>query len=194
MNVLVAFECSGIVRQAFRKRGHNAFSCDLKPAEDNDHNHIICDAAHAIMHGEWDLIIAHPPCTALCVSGNRYYAAGTEGFQKRLEAIQYTGTLWAMACKYANHVCFENPIGVLPTQSIMGKPSQIIHPWQFGHGETKSTCLWLKGLPLLTPTNIVHGREQKVWRMPPSPERATNRSRTYTGIAKAMAEQWENIL
>ena len=162
--------------------------------------------AEQFMGGEkWDMIIAHPPCTALSVSGNRYYAAGTPGYSKRRAAIQYTGSLWYSATRYAEHVCFENPVGVLSTCSIMGKASQSIQPYHFGHDASKTTCLWLKKLPLLRPTNFIEPRiinGKRRWgnqtdsgqnRLAPSETRAADRARTYTGIAEAMAEQWGGL-
>lgn len=183
MNVLVLCEFSGVVREAFRKRGHNAWSCDLRPAEDGG-MHMQCDAfeaLHSAPAGWWDMVIMHPPCTALAVSGNRWYA----GSKAREDAITWTMRLWDEAVLQGCRVCLENPVGVLPV-----KPTQYIQPWQFGHGETKKTGLWLWGLPELKPTNIVEGREQRIWKMGPSPDREKERSRTYQGIADAMAEQW----
>jgi site-specific DNA-cytosine methylase len=188
MRVLVACEFSGVVREAFRSRGHEAWSCDLLPAEDGSPFHIQGDALLAmqpVAHSfGWDLMIAHPPCTRLTVAGARWFK-GKESEQA--DAIAFVEALW-----HANipRIAIENPIGVLSTRSRLGKPAQIIQPWQFGHGETKATCLWLKGLPPLTPTNIVDGREARVHRMPPGPNRWRERSRTYRGIADAMAAQW----
>ena len=180
MNVLVACEFSGRVRNEFSKRGHLAVSCDILPTESKGMHYQgnIID----ILHYKWDLMIAHPPCTYLCVSGNRWYS----NTQDRLNAIKFVEKLWKANIP---KICIENPVGVLSTQSILGKP-QYIHPWQFGHGETKKTGLWLKNLPELLPTHIVSGREQRIWNMSPSKERSKLRSLTYTGIAKAMAEQW----
>lgn len=188
MNVLIACEFSGIVRDAFKALGHNAWSCDLLPSE-RDGQHIIGDAANwANMsvkgHGKWDLLIAFPPCTHLAVSGARWF---NEKQSKQAEAIQF---FMDLANSKVPRIAIENPIGIMSTH--WRKPDQIIQPWQFGHGETKATCLWLKNLPKLTPTNIVEGRHGRVWREPPSPERWKNRSRTYEGIALAMAQQWGN--
>lgn len=132
----------------------------------------------------WDMIIAFPPCTHLAVSGARYFE------EKRKDGRQQSAIDFFMKFVHANckKIAIENPVGIMST--YYQKPVQIIQPWQFGHGETKKTCLWLKGLPLLTPTEIVDGREQRIWRMPPSTNRAKNRSKTYPGIAKAMAEQF----
>lgn len=185
MRVLVACEFSGVVRQAFRALGHEAWSCDLyEPAEDGSPWHRSGDAGRIAYEGGWDLMIAHPPCTRLTVAGARWFK-GRE--HEQAEAIRFVETLWDAPI---HRIAIENPIGVLSTRSKLGKPAQIIQPWQFGHGETKATCLWLKGLPPLVPTEIVSGREARVHRMPPGPNRWKERSRTYTGIAAAMAAQW----
>jgi hypothetical protein len=182
MKVLIACEYSGRVRDAFIRGGHNAMSCDLLPT-DAAGPHYQGDVFDIINDG-WDLMIAHPPCTHLAVSGARHFAAKqASGVQQ--EALAFVQRLLdAPVAKIA----LENPISII--SSRIRKPDQIIQPWQFGHGETKATCLWLKGLPLLTPTNIVDGREAKVHRMPPSPDRWKLRSTTYEGIANAMAAQW----
>lgn len=182
MKVLVACEFSGIVRESFAKRGHDAWSCDLLPTEIPG-NHIQDDVLKHLDDG-WDLMIAFPPCTRLAVSGARWFK-GREAEQR--DAIEFVEMLWLAPISLIE---IENPIGVLSTRSILGKPTQIIQPWMFGHGETKATCLWLKGLQPLRPTNIVAGRLARIHREPPSPERWRNRSRTYQGIAEAMAEQW----
>jgi len=180
MRVLVACEFSGIVRDAFIDKGHYAYSCDLIPTE-RPGPHIQRDIRGWYDHSQWDLVIAFPPCTHLAVSGARWFKDKKE---EQLEAIDFF--MWFRNC--AERVCIENPIGIMSTR--YRKPDQIIQPWQFGHGETKSTCLWLKNLPKLKPTNIVEGRVARVHREPPGPDRWKNRSRTYEGIAKAMAEQW----
>jgi hypothetical protein len=188
MRVLIPCEFSGIVRSAFRKRGHEAYSCDLLPAEDNG-EHIICDHElhlfDIIAEGKWDLMISFPPCTRLAVSGARWF--------KLFQGEQESALRFVRALLDADvpRKCLENPIGVISTR--IRKPDQIIQPWQFGHGETKATCLWLNNLPKLTPTNIVGGRVGRVWREPPSPDRWKNRSRTYQGIAEAMAQQWSKL-
>ncbi len=181
MRVLVACEFSGVVRQAFRDKGHDAWSCDLLPAEDGSEFHIQGDALDVMEQG-WDLMIAHPPCTHLAVSGARWF--------KEKEAEQKEGINFFLDLVFApiKQVCIENPISIMSTK--YRKPDQIIQPWMFGHGETKATCLWLKGLPKLLPTDIVEGREARIHKMSPGPNRARERSRTYTGIAKAMADQW----
>jgi hypothetical protein len=182
MKVLIACEYSGRVRNAFTKLGHDALSCDLLPT-DAQGPHYQGDVFDIINDG-WDLMIAHPPCTHLAVSGARHFAAKkASGVQD--EALDFVRRLLdAPIAKIA----LENPISII--SSRIRKPDQIIQPWQFGHGETKATCLWLKGLPLLVPTNIVSGREAKVHKMPPSPDRWKLRSTTYQGIADAMAKQW----
>ena len=180
MKVLVACEFSGVVREAFKARGHDAWSCDLLDTEIPG-QHYQCDIFQVIDRG-WDLMIAHPPCTHLAVSGARWFKDKQEEQQEALDFV--SKLLNADIPKIA----LENPVSII--SSRIRKPDQIIQPWMFGHGETKATCLWLKNLPKLTPTEIVKGRENKVHRMPPGPDRWKERSRTYTGIAKAMAEQW----
>ena len=184
MRVLVACEYSGRVRDAFTARGHYAMSCDLLPTEAPG-LHYQGDVFDVI-GDEWDLVICHPPCTDLAVSGARHFPAkiadGRQG-----AALEFVRRLLDAPI---SRIALENPISVI--SSKIRKPDQIIHPWQFGHGEVKATCLWLKGLPLLTPTDIVSGREAKVHRMPPGPDRWKNRSRTYLGIAAAMADQFGN--
>lgn len=176
-------EFSGIVREAFRALGHDAVSCDLLPAEDGSVWHHHGDVMEILNDG-WDMGVFHPPCTRLTVAGARWFK-GRE--QEQAEAIAFCEALWAARIP---RIAIENPIGVLSTRSSLGKPTQIIQPWQFGHGETKATCLWLKGLPPLVPTEIVEGREARVHRMPPGPDRWKHRSRTYAGVANAMAAQW----
>lgn len=183
MKVLIGCEYSGIVRQAFRLRGHDAWSCDLLESEDNSDYHIIGDV-RLLLNQSWDLAIFHPPCTHLAVSGARYFNEKQKDGRQQ-EALNFVRQLLNSPI---NRIALENPISII--SSHIRKPDQIIHPWQFGHGETKSTCLWLKNLPLLQPTHIVDGRENRVHRMPPSPNRWKERSRTYQGIAEAMAEQF----
>lgn len=182
MKVLIACEYSGIVRDAFLAKGHDAWSCDFLPT-DKPGPHITGDVIEVVFFPKWDLIIAHPPCTHLSVSGARWFK------DKKIEqqlAIDFFMLFTKVPCE---KIAIENPIGIMST--VYRKPDQIIQPWQFGHGETKSTCLWLKGLPKLIPANIVEGREQRIWKMSPSKDRSKLRSKTYSGIAKAMAEQWE---
>lgn len=184
MRVLVACEYSGRVRQAFRDRGHDAWSCDLLPAEDGSAFHIQGPVESVpIGSGDvWDLMVAHPPCTDLAVSGARWFK---EKMHEQAEALEFVRYLMGLPIE---RIAIENPVSVI--SSRIRKPDQIIQPWQFGHGETKATCLWLKNLPKLTPTNIVEGREARVHRMSPGPDRWKERSRTYQGIADAMASQW----
>lgn len=186
MKVLIACEYSGRVRDAFRAAGHNAWSCDLLESErDDTGNHIIGNVLEHL-HAGWDLMIAHPPCTHLAVSGARHFEAKkADGRQQ--ESIDF---FLALARAPIPRIAIENPVCIM--SSVWRKPDQTIQPWMFGHGETKATCLWLKGLPHLVPTNIVPGREPRVHRMPPGPDRWKERSRTYEGIAAAMAEQWGN--
>lgn len=180
MRVLVACEYSGAVRRAFRERGHEAWSCDLLPAEDGG-PHYQQDVLEVMCWG-WDMMLAFPPCTHLASSGARWWK---DKVREQEQAIAFVDCLANAPIRL---IAIENPIGKL--SSAWRKPDQIIQPWQFGHGETKATCLWLKGLPKLVPTDIVEGREQRVWKMPPSPDRWKERSRTYNGIAQAMAAQW----
>ena len=190
LRILVACECSGAVRRAFRSLGHRAWSCDLLPAEDGSEFHFCGDVQEYLSVTwleEWDLVIAFPPCTDLCVSGARHFAAKrADGRQQA--AIDFFMMFTRLTCPWA----IENPVGIMSTH--YRKPDQIIQPWQFGHGETKATCLWLNRLPKLVPTNVVEGREARIHRMAPSPTRAADRSRTYPGIAAAMADQWSKAL
>src|SRR5574343_402775 len=183
---LIGCEFSGVVREALRAVGVGAYSCDLLDAEDGSQFHIKADVLTVLNWG-WDGAIFHPPCTRLTVAGARWFK-GKE--QEQAEAIAFAEALWNAPIP---KIALENPIGVLSTRSSLGKPTQIIQPWQFGHGETKATCLWLKNLPKLVPTQIVDGRVNRVHREPPGPDRWKNRSRTYPGIAAAMADQWLKI-
>lgn len=181
MRVLVACEFSGVVREAFRRKGHDAWSCDLLPAEDGSQFHIQGDCLE-VLQDNWDLMIAHPPCTHLAVSGARWFK---DKQNEQAEALNFVKLLLNARIE---KIALENPISII--SSKIRKPDQIIQPWQFGHGETKATCLWLKNLPLLKPTKIVDGRIARVHNLPPSPDRWKLRSITYQGIADAMAEQW----
>jgi hypothetical protein len=183
MKVLIACEFSGRVRDAFATLGHDAWSCDVLDSEAPG-QHIKGNVLDVLCRG-WDLMIAHPPCTALTVAGNRWYANKPEIIR---EAVDF---VLSLAGAPIDRIAIENPIGRLST--LWMKPNQIIQPWQFGHGETKATCLWLKGLPNLQPTDIVDGRTPRVHHEPPSVDRWKNRSRTLPGIAEAMAEQWSNL-
>jgi site-specific DNA-cytosine methylase len=183
MKALISCEFSGTVRDALRKRGVDAVSIDLLPSE-TPGPHIQGDARD-VLDDRWDLLIAFPPCTHLAVSGARWFKEKQKEQEKALDFVRLL-----MAAPIPR-IAIENPISII--SSKIRKPDQIIQPWMFGHGETKATCLWLKGLPKLNPTNIVEGREAKVHRMPPGPNRWKERSRTYQGIADAMAEQWGNL-
>jgi site-specific DNA-cytosine methylase len=184
LNILVACEYSGIVRSAFVALGHNAWSCDLLPTE-KPGQHYQGDVRD-LLKEQWDLMIAHPPCTHLAVSGARYF------YRKQAEQAEALEFVRLLMNAPIEHIAIENPISVI--SSRVRKPDQIIQPWQFGHGETKATCLWLKNLPKLQPSNIVEDREQRIHKMPPSPERWKERSRTFQGIANAMAAQWSRHL
>jgi hypothetical protein len=189
MRVLIACEFSGTVREAFAAKGHDAWSCDLLPS-DIPGQHYQCDVLGMIagaynnigLFKPWDLMIAHPPCTHLAVSGARWFK---DKLQEQAEALQFVQYLMD-APVYS--ICIENPVSII--SSRIRKPDQCIQPWMFGHGETKKTCLWLKNLPPLRPTCRVAGRENKVHNLPPSEDRWKLRSVTYAGIAKAMADQW----
>ena len=180
MKVLIACEYSGIVRDAFRALGHEAMSCDLLPTERSG-PHYEGDVRN-VLGANWDLMIAHPPCTHLAVSGARWFK---DKQQEQADALEFVRLLLAANIP---RIALENPVSII--SSRIRKPDQIIQPWQFGHGETKATCLWLKNLTPLRPTNVVEGREARVHKMAPSPDRWKERSRTYKGIADAMAEQW----
>lgn len=196
LKVLIACEFSGVVRNAFRSLGHDAWSCDLLPAENGNGNewHFQADVMEILSMSNWnpnrpwDLMIAHPPCTDLAVSGARHFPAKiADGRQGR--ALDFVRALLDAPVPF---IALENPISVI--SSKIRKPDQIIQPWQFGHGEVKATCLWLKGLPKLVPTNIVEGRVARVHKMPPGPNRWKERSRTLEGIAQAMAIQWSDAI
>ena len=191
MRVLVACEESGVVRDAFIARGHDAISCDILPTR-SPGPHLLGDVTQWL-HGDWDLMIAHPPCTYLARSGMRWLKdqpplksgkpVGADRRQLLAESIRFFERLWNCGIP---RICIENPISFL----IPIKETQVIQPWQFGHGETKATGLWLRNLPPLVETNVVDGREARIHKMPPGPDRARDRSVTYAGIAAAMAEQW----
>jgi hypothetical protein len=199
MRVLIACEYSATVRDAFRARGFDAWSIDLLPTEGNPRWHIQGNVLGSrpravlvewggcgpqILEMGWDLLIAHPPCTDLAVSGARHFAAKVaDGRQGR--ALDFVQRLLDAPIP---HIALENPVSII--SSRIRKPDQIIQPWQFGHGETKATCLWLKNLPKLVPTDVVEGRSDRIHKMPPGPNRWKERSRTYAGIAEAFATQW----
>lgn len=183
MRVLVACEFSDTVRSAFSRRGHEAYSCDLLPTEGFGDFHFQMPVQEVLELGiDFDLMIAHPPCTHLAVSGARWWKDKQKEQEEALDFVRFL--MQAPVPKIA----IENPVSKI--SSAIRKPDQIIQPWMFGHGETKATCLWLKNLPKLAPTNVVEGREARIHRMSPGPQRRRERSRTYDGIAEAMAEQW----
>lgn len=211
MRVLVACERSGVVRRAFQALGHTAYSCDLESADDGSEWHIQGDALMAAYRGlplrsapwhiqRWDLLIGHPECTYLSNSGAKHLYAGMKAengpnpdrWAHMGAAATFFMALWNAP---VSRICLENPIMLGHPKRLFGipDPTQIVQPWMFGHGETKATCLWLKGLLPLKPTNIVEGREQRVFRMAPGPYRKKDRSRTFEGIAEAMADQWGSI-
>ena len=195
MKVLVLCEYSGVVRDAFIEKGHDAISCDLLPT-DSPGPHYQGDAFD-MLNQEWDLIIAHPPCTALAVSGNAWYGEGQPKYQERLDSCKWTRELWDKCLEVSSRVCFENPVGVLTRLAGFPKP-HYVQPWQHGHTEQKKTGLYLHGLKPLVPTNNVYDEMMKLPKrererlhyLPPSPDRWKIRSTTYSGIAKAMADQW----
>lgn len=184
MKILVACEESQAVTIEMRRLGHEAYSCGIEPCSGGHPEWHLQQDVIPLLTQKWDMILAFPPCTHLAVSGARWFAA------KRADGRQQNAIDFFM--RFANSDCpriaIENPVGIMST--VWKKPDQIIQPWQFGHGETKKTCLWLKGLPPLISTEIVEGREQRIWKMPPSEDRAKNRAKTFPGIARAMAEQW----
>ena len=180
MRVLVACEYSGAVRDAFIRAGHDAMSCDLLPTEKDGPHY--CGDVRDVLENGWDLMIAHPPCTHLAVSGARWFK---DKIAEQAEALDFVRLLLGAPIL---QIALENPVSII--SSRIRKPDQVIQPWQFGHGETKATCIWIKNLPKLVPMNIVEGRESRIHRMPPGPDRWKERSRTFLGIAQAMAEQW----
>ena len=194
MKVLIACEFSGIVRDAFTRRGHYAMSCDLLDGESENPEEALHYKGDVfdILDREWDMMIAHPPCTHLAVSGARWFK---DKVKEQNEAITFVERLWSC---HIPRIAIENPIGILSTRSKLGKPTQIIQPWQHTHCETKATCLWLKNLPPLYPSNNVRAdmmmtpknKRNRIHYMSPGPDRSKERSRTYEGIASAMAQQW----
>lgn len=186
MKILVGCEFSGIVREAFRNKGHEAYSCDLLPSEDNSVYHIQGNILD-IIEDSWDMLVCFPPCTHLAVSGARWFKDKKEEQQNALEFVK------RLLEAPIDKIALENPISIISTK--IRKPDQIIQPWMFGHEETKSTCLWLKNLPKLVPTKIMEVRNRNLTpsgqnKLGPSPNRWKERSRTYRGIAEAMADQW----
>ena len=183
MKILIACEYSGVVRDEFIKLGHEVMSCDLLDT-DKPGPHYKGDVKDILYDG-WDLMIAHPPCQYLAVSGMHWTKRGLRDPQFTEDALDFVKLLLNAPIR---KIALENPVSIISTR--IRKPDQIIQPWMFGHGETKKTCLWLKDLPPLVPTNIVEGRENRIWKMGPSPDRWKKRSTTYQGIAEAMAQQW----
>jgi hypothetical protein len=183
MKILIACEFSGIVRDAFLALGHDAISCDLLPTEQPG-PHIQADV-RTLNLSQFDLMVAHPPCTRLASSGARWFPLHEEEQREALEFVQ-----WLMDAP-VRRIAIENPVGIIGTH--IRKADQIIQPWQYGHGELKTTCLWLKNLPRLRPTHVVSGREQRTWRLPQSEDRWKERSKTFQGIANAMAAQWGHV-
>ncbi len=198
MRVAVLCEYSGRVRDAFLKLGHDAISCDLLPTDAEGPHHE--GDVYGMLNQRWDLIIAHPPCTALAVSGNAWYGEGMPKHDQRIESAAWTEALWLKCIEMADRVCFENPVGVLPRLTSMPKPSYV-QPWQFGHMEQKKTGLFLHNLPALVPTDNVYAammelperERQRMHYLPPSADRWKIRSTTYQGIADAFANQWGNL-
>lgn len=184
MRVLVTCEYSGTVRDAFTTLGHDAMSCDLLPSDTPGRHHQ--GDMFALDLASYDLVIAHPPCTAVCVSGNRHYS----GTQARIAGAEFVRRIWSAPIA---RLAIENPVGVLNRLVPELPKPQYIQPWQFGHGETKKTGLWLRGLPPLMPTCIVDGRSNRLSNLPPGPDRWKIRSTTYQGIANAMAAQWSSL-
>lgn len=202
LRVLVACEESQAVTKEFRALGHEAYSCDLLPSSGGHPEwhkqgsvfYQLCDDTgyhEFVCNDTWDLVIAFPPCTDLAVSGARWFPEKRANGSQQ-QSIDFFKLFVKWHAHTKKHLAIENPIGIMSTE--YRKPDQIIQPWQFGHGETKATCLWLHGLPTLVPTDIVEGREQRIWKMAPGPDRAKERSKTYPGIAKAMATQWSEYL
>ena len=187
MLILVGCEESQIITSALREAGHEAYSCDLQPTRGNPEWHFRQDVMEVIPIRLWDLIILHPDCTAMAVSGNRWYGFGMPYHQKRLDQIEWTIALWNLAKKHGKKVALENPVSVI----FKHLPNVFyLQPWEHGHGETKKTGFALHNLEPLKPTNVVEGREQRIWKMPPSKTRKRDRSATFYGVAKAIVEQW----
>jgi hypothetical protein len=201
VKILIACEASGTVRDAFRARGHNAWSCDLKPSE-TPGQHLTCDVL-TVLHRGWDLMIAHPDCRYLCSSGMHWTTRGLRDPQLTLDAIHFAEQLWGAPIRY---ICIENPRGALSTRSRLGKSTQMIQPYEFGDDASKQTCLWLKNLPPLIGTKYISPRMvdgKPRWgnqcdsgqnRLGPSPTRSAERAKTYVGIARAMSTQWGKLL
>jgi len=190
--ILIGCEESQVLCSAFRAAGYKAYSCDLLPTRGNPDWHYQADIMEVIPLRQWDLIILHPDCSAMAVSGNRWYGKGMPRHWQRIKAINWTLNLWSTAQAHSEMVALENPVSVI--FSYLYDPVQYVQPWQFGHGETKKTGFALRNLPPLKPTKLVSGREQRVWKMGPSPTRKRDRSETYSGIADAIVSQWGPLI
>jgi len=186
--ILIGCEESQVICGTFRKAGYEAYSCDLLPTRGNPDWHYQADIMEIIPRNKWSLIILHPDCTAMAVSGNRWYGKNMPYEHERTEAIRWTKRLWDFSKSYCKYIALENPVSII--FQYLNAPVQYIQPWMFGHGETKKTGFALHNLPELKPTNIVEGREQRIWKMAPGPNRKRDRSETYQGIADAIVEQW----
>ena len=187
MVILIGCEESQTITSALRGAGHEAYSCDLQPTRGNPDWHYQQDIMEVVPTREWDLIILHPDCTSMAVSGNRWYGRGMPYHQKRLDQIEWTIALWNLAKKHGKKVALENPVSVI----FKHLPNVFyLQPWEHGHGETKKTGFALHNLEPLKPTDVVEGREQRIWKMPPSKTRKRDRSATFPGVAKAIVEQW----
>ena len=193
MKILIGCEESGVITSEFRKNEYEAYSCDLLPTRGNPDFHIQDDIMNVIPIRSWDLIILHPDCTAMAVSGNRWYGEGMNRNQERKKAIEWTVGLWELAKKHSKRMALENPVSVI-FQYLNYDNLFYVHPWQFGHGEVKKTGFATIWLPELQPTDVVAGRAERIWRMPPSETRKRDRSQTYHGIAKAIVNQWGGLL
>lgn len=189
--ILIGCEESQVICGSFRRAGFEAYSCDLKPTRGNPDWHFQQDIMHVIPTRKWGLIILHPDCTKMAVSGNRWYGVGMPLHDERLKAVEWTLGLWDLAKRHSDCVALENPVSVI----FKYLPNVFyLQPWQHGHGETKKTGFALKGLPPIEPTNVVDGREQRIWKMPPGPNRKRDRSETFPGVADAIVKQWGFLL
>lgn len=186
--ILIGCEESGTITTKFREAGFEAFSCDILPTRGNPDWHYQQDIMEVIPTRAWDLIILHPVCTAMSLSGNRWYGKGMPRHQERLDAIEWTVNLWELAKKHSDRVALENPMSVI--FPVLDAPVSWVQPWEHGEGEVKRTGFALHNLPPLKPTNIVEGREPRVWKMAPGPNRKRDRSKTFDGIASSIVSQW----
>lgn len=191
MEILVGCEESQVLCKAFRDAGHSAYSCDLEPTRGNPDWHYQQDIMGVIPRKQWDLIILHPDCTAMAVSGNRWYGKDMPRHDERIRAIEWTVRLWDLAKEYGDRVALENPVSVIFQH--LNAPVCYVQPYEHGHGETTKTGFALHNLPPIKPTNPVQGREQRIWKMPPSPTRKRDRSRTFDGVALGIVKQWGDL-